>query len=125
MATGGFAAEITVETCPELKRALHGAAYLIAGLTHLSELRLVKARFSGPEFSRDGELLVLGIWNGRQAGGGHVLSPEALADDGLLEVGILPDVPAVNARPCSTDCSTRARSRSGAGRSPPVSRGCS
>jgi len=38
-------------------------------------------------------LLVLAIANGRQAGGGHVLAPEALLDDGLLEIGILPDLP--------------------------------
>jgi lipid kinase YegS len=93
MATGGFGTEITVETRPELKKALHGAAYLVTGLTHLSELRPVKARFTGPDFSWDGELLLLAVGNGRQAGGGHVLAPEALVDDGQLEVSILPDVP--------------------------------
>ena len=93
MATGGFGTEITVETRPELKKALHGAAYLVTGLTHLAELRPVKARFTGPELSWSGELLVLAVGNGRQAGGGHVLSPEARLDDGLLDLGILPDVP--------------------------------
>ena len=93
MATGGFGTEVTVETRPELKKALHGAAYLITGLTHLSELRSVKARLTGPEFSWSGELLVLAVGNGRQAGGGHVLCPDARVDDGLLDLGILPDVP--------------------------------
>jgi lipid kinase YegS len=93
MATGGFGAEVTVETRPELKKALHGAAYLITGLTHLAELRPVKARLSGPDFSWSGELLVLAVGNGRQAGGGHVLCPDARVDDGLLDLGILPDVP--------------------------------
>ena len=32
----------------------------------------------------------MGIGNGRQAGRGHVLCPEALADDGLLDISILP-----------------------------------
>ena len=36
--------------------------------------------------------LVLAIGNGRQAGGGNVLCPEATIDDGLLDVRILPDV---------------------------------
>jgi lipid kinase YegS len=93
MATGGFGTEITVETRPELKKVLKGAAYLITGLTHLAELRPVKARFTGPDRSWSGELLVLAVGNGRQAGGGHVLSPDARIDDGLLDVGILPDVP--------------------------------
>jgi len=92
VATGGFGTKITVETRAELKKVLHGAAYLITGVTHFSELRPVRARFTGPEFSWSGELLVLAIGNGRQAGGGHVLCPEALVDDGLLDIGILPDV---------------------------------
>jgi lipid kinase YegS len=93
MATGGFGTEITVETRPELKKVLKGAAYLITGLTHLAELRPVKARFTGPDLSWSGELLVLAVGNGRQAGGGHVLCPDARVDDGMLDVGILPDVP--------------------------------
>src|SRR5215470_8720684 len=93
LATGGFGTEITVETRPELKKALHGAAYLITGLTRLAEVRPVKASFTGPGFSWAGELLVLAVGNGRQAGGGHILCPEALVDDGLLDVSILPDVP--------------------------------
>jgi lipid kinase YegS len=93
VATGGFGTEITVETRPELKKALHGVAYLITGLTHLAELRPVEARFTGPGFSWAGELLVLGVGNGRQAGGGHVLCPQALIDDGLLDVNILPNLP--------------------------------
>jgi len=93
LATGGFGTEITVETRPELKKALHGAAYLITGLTHLAELRPVKASFTGPGFSWSGELLVLAVGNGRQAGGGHILCPDALIDDGLFDLTILPDVP--------------------------------
>ena len=93
MATGGFGTEITVETRPELKKLLRGAAYLVTGLAHLSELRPVEARFSAPGFSWSGRLLVLAVGNGRQAGGGHVLCPGAVLDDGLLDVSILPDVP--------------------------------
>jgi lipid kinase YegS len=92
MATGGFGAEVTVETRPALKKALHGAAYFITGLTHLAELRPVKAQLNGPEFSWSGKLLVLAVGNGRQAGGGHILCPDARVDDGLLDLGILPDV---------------------------------
>ena len=93
MATGGFGTEITVETRPELKKLLRGAAYQVTGLAHLTELRPVEARFTGPGFSWSGGLLVLAVGNGRQAGGGHVLCPGAVLDDGLLDVSILPDVP--------------------------------
>ncbi|MNP23448.1 putative lipid kinase YegS [compost metagenome] len=44
----------------------------------------------GPDFHWRGDLLALGIGNGRQAGGGHVLCPQAQVDDGLLDISILP-----------------------------------
>jgi diacylglycerol kinase family enzyme len=62
-------------------------------LTHLAELRPVRASFAGPGFSWSGELLVLAVGNGRQAGGGHILCPDALIDDGMFDLSILPDVP--------------------------------
>lgn len=47
-------------------------------------------RFGGPGFAWEGDFLALGIGNGRQAGGGHVLCPQAQVDDGLLDVCIVP-----------------------------------
>ena len=39
-----------------------------------------------------GELIALGLGNGRQAGGGQALCPEALVDDGLLDLTIVPEL---------------------------------
>ena len=93
VATGGFGTEVTVNTDPKLKRMLGGAAYFITGIGNFSELEPVQVRLRGPEFEWEGKILVLAVGNARQAGGGHVLCPEAVLDDGLLDVGILPDVP--------------------------------
>ncbi|KAF1054733.1 MAG: Lipid kinase YegS [Stenotrophomonas maltophilia] len=90
MATGGFGSKVTANTPEDLKKLLGGAAYLLTGLTRFSEVHSAQGRFVGPGFEWEGEFLALGIGNGRQAGGGHVLCPEALADDGLLDVSILP-----------------------------------
>lgn len=90
MATGGFGSRVTASTPEELKKALGGAAYLLAGLSRFSELQATFARFRGPDFRWEGEFLAFGIGNGRQAGGGYQLCPEALADDGLLDLCILP-----------------------------------
>ena len=90
MATGGFGSQVTANTSEELKKVLGGAAYLFTGLTRFSELKVAYGELEGPGFHWQGELLALGIGNGRQAGGGQVLCPEALADDGLLDVSILP-----------------------------------
>ncbi|KUM44763.1 lipid kinase YegS [Pseudomonas sp. EpS/L25] len=90
MATGGFGSQVTANTPGELKRLLGGAAYLLTGLTRFAEVHSAHGRFRGPGFEWEGEFLALGIGNGRQAGGGHVLCPTALVNDGLLDIGILP-----------------------------------
>lgn len=90
MATGGFGSQVTANTSEELKKVLGGAAYLFTGLTRFSELHAAHGELTGPDFHWRGDLLALGIGNGRQAGGGHVLCPGAVADDGLLDVSILP-----------------------------------
>lgn len=90
MATGGFGSQVTANTSEELKKVLGGAAYLFTGLTRFSELHAANGELTGPDFHWRGDLLALGIGNGRQAGGGHVLCPGAVADDGLLDVSILP-----------------------------------
>lgn len=90
MATGGFGSQVTANTSEDLKKVLGGAAYLFTGLSRFSELRAAYGELSGPDFHWSGELLALGIGNGRQAGGGHVLCPSALINDGLLDVSILP-----------------------------------
>jgi lipid kinase YegS len=90
MATGGFGSQVTANTSEDLKKILGGAAYLFTGLSRFSELRAAYGELNGPDFHWRGDLLALGIGNGRQAGGGHPLCPEALVDDGLLDVSILP-----------------------------------
>ncbi|MGO2451255.1 lipid kinase YegS [Pseudomonas taetrolens] len=90
MATGGFGSQVTANTSEDLKKVLGGAAYLFTGLSRFSELHAAYAELQGPDFHWRGELLALGIGNGRQAGGGHELCPGALADDGLLDISILP-----------------------------------
>jgi lipid kinase YegS len=90
MATGGFGSQVTANTSEDLKKVLGGAAYLFTGLSRFSELHAAYGELQGPDFHWSGELLALGIGNGRQAGGGHALCPQALADDGLLDVSILP-----------------------------------
>lgn len=90
MATGGFGSQVTANTSEDLKKVLGGAAYLFTGLSRFAELSAAYGELQGPGFHWHGELLALGIGNGRQAGGGHELCPGALADDGLLDISILP-----------------------------------
>jgi lipid kinase YegS len=83
MATGGFGSKVTANTSEELKN-------LLTGLTRFAEVHSAFGRFRGPGFAWEGDFLALGIGNGRQAGGGHVLCPQARIDDGLLDICIVP-----------------------------------
>ena len=92
VASGGFGAEITARTPPELKVALGGIAYSIVGLISLSQLTPYpcRAEFMGEKIEQDIALVAVG--NGRQAGGGFQVAPRAELGDGLLDLVLVPAV---------------------------------
>ena len=90
LATGGFGTEVTVQTPEGMKKLLGGLAYLITGVTKLATIEPQNARFSGEGFQWEGQFIALGLGNGRQAGGGQQLCPDALLDDGKLALTIVP-----------------------------------
>jgi lipid kinase YegS len=90
LVSGGFGSRITVETDPRLKQRLGGLAYAITGISRFAELSENRGTFRADGFSWEGPFLALAIGNGRQAGGGIPLCPDALIDDGLLDLTILP-----------------------------------
>ncbi|PPT79139.1 lipid kinase YegS [Xanthomonas theicola] len=92
VASGGFGTQVTVETDEGLKKMLGGLAYLITGMSRLGRIDPIQARFEGPDFRWEGEFIALGLGNGRQAGGGQALCPDALLDDGLLDLTIVPEM---------------------------------
>lgn len=90
LASGGFGTQVTVETHEGLKKLLGGLAYVVTGLSKLGRIDPLRARLHGPGFDWDGAFIALGIGNGRQAGGGQALCPQAIIDDGLLDVTVVP-----------------------------------
>ncbi|MBB1058999.1 lipid kinase YegS [Marilutibacter spongiae] len=90
LASGGFGTQVTVETDEGLKKVLGGLAYLVTGIARLGRIEPVAARLDGPGFQWQGEFIALGLGNGRQAGGGQQLCPEALVDDGRLDLTLIP-----------------------------------
>lgn len=88
MATGGFGTRITTETPEKLKAALGGVSYIIHGLMRMDTLKPDRCEIRGENFHWQGDALVIGIGNGRQAGGGQQLCPNALINDGLLQLRI-------------------------------------
>ncbi|MFP1733376.1 lipid kinase YegS [Lonsdalea quercina] len=89
MATGGFATRITTETPAAMKSALGGAAYVLNALLRIDTLKAERCQVKGPDFDWEGDTLVIAIGNGRQAGGGQQLCPDAVLNDGLLQLRVL------------------------------------
>lgn len=89
MATGGFGTKITTETPEKLKSILGGASYFLHGILRMDTLKADFCQISGPDFHWEGNALVVAIGNGRQAGGGQPLCPEALINDGKLDLRVL------------------------------------
>ncbi len=90
LASGGFGTEVTTDTPESLKSVLGGLAYAITGLAKLGRIEPQALRVSGPDFAWQGEFIALAVGNGRQAGGGQALCPDARIDDGLLDLTIVP-----------------------------------
>jgi len=88
MATGGFGTRITSETPEKMKAALGGVSYLLHGLARMDLLKPDSCEIRGENFRWQGDALVIGIGNGRQAGGGQQLCPDALINDGQLQLRI-------------------------------------
>jgi len=92
LVSGGFGSRVTVETDPELKQRLGGLAYVLTGISRFAELSANRGSFRAEGFSWDGPFVAVAIGNGRQAGGGVPLCPDALIDDGLLDLMIMPEL---------------------------------
>lgn len=90
--SGGFGAEVTANTPPQLKQVLGGAAYSLMGVVTAAKMNPYECRFETPDGTvHEGSLLVMAVGNGRQCGGGYQVTPNALLDDGLLDVVAIHD----------------------------------
>ena len=93
VSSGGVGAEATAETPAEAKEALGMLAYAITGVRKLVDLEPRRARFTAPGLDLDTEFLLFAVGNGRTAGGGTIITPNASVTDGLLDVCIIEMMP--------------------------------
>lgn len=92
VASGGFGTQVTVETTKGLKKMLGGFAYLLTGVTKLTDIEAIPVRVRAENVDEQIEFIVLAIGNGKQAGGGHALCPDAVVNDGLLDITVIPEL---------------------------------
>jgi len=66
--------------------------YLVAVLQILGKFKVPEFRISADGYSTTGKRLLIAAGNGKSAGGGFYLTPEATVDDGRLDVCMIQDV---------------------------------
>ena len=91
VASGGFGAEITVGTSPQLKKAMGGGAYALTGIVTAAKMEPYSGHFVTPDESTKGSFIVMAVGNARQAGGGFQVTRNALLNDGLMDVMAISD----------------------------------
>jgi lipid kinase YegS len=107
IASGGFGAAVTADTPVELKNFLGGGAYTIMGVVKAVNFRPYDCTIHTPSGSTTGAMVVGAVCNGRQAGGGQPLAPDAMIDDGLLDVVFLRPFPVGSAAQVAAEITSR------------------
>lgn len=93
IASGGFGAQVTANTPVALKHFLGGGAYTLSGLVQALNFKPYDGEFIIHDEASTQQLLVGAVCNGRQAGGGQVLAPDAYINDGLMDLVALHHFP--------------------------------
>jgi len=91
VATGGFGAEVAARTPATAKKILGGAAYAVTGLVSALKVKSYPARLIMPEEQWEGDIVLITLSNGRQAGGGLPVAPKAALAHGLLDLMVIHD----------------------------------
>ena len=96
VSAGGFIAEVSDAVNPQLKTIAGKLAYLLGGAQVLLSSEPVRAtiRQSGATESRT--LHTFAICNSRLVGGGRLIAPHAVVDDGLLDCCLIDAMPTVD-----------------------------
>ena len=85
-ATAGFGAQVTAETPVELKNFLGGGAYTLMGVMKAIHFTPYRGWLKTADLELTDGIIIGAVCNGRQAGGGQILAPNAYINDGLLDV---------------------------------------
>ena len=85
VASGGFGAQVSADTPVQLKNFLGGGAYALTAVVKALNFTHRQGRLSAEGIELEGSAIMGAVCNGRQAGGGQVLAPDAYINDGLLD----------------------------------------
>jgi diacylglycerol kinase (ATP) len=90
VSAGGFIAEVSDSVDPQLKSFAGKLAYLIGGAQVLMDYEPVGLRVRTPDWPetvvRGMTMQMFAVCNSRLVGGGRLIAPHAIIDDGMLDV---------------------------------------
>ena len=92
---GGFIAEVSEAVTPQLKSIAGRLAYLVGGAQTLLDFEPVRMTLAAePGGERIGAAVhAFAVCNSRMIGGGRLIAPHAMIDDGLLDVCVIDAMP--------------------------------
>jgi diacylglycerol kinase (ATP) len=90
---GGFVADVSALLTDGLKDATGKLAYVIGGARALIGREPFTARLTSPDYPEAIDLQMFAICNARFVAGGYPIAPDALIDDGLLDVFLVKQMP--------------------------------
>ena len=86
VSAGGFIAEVSDAVSPQLKTLAGRLAYVIGGAAVVLDHQPAAVRVQSPAHAVSMTINMFAVCNSRLIGGGQMIAPEALVDDGLLDV---------------------------------------
>ena len=93
ISAGGFIADVSDAVNPQLKTVLGKLAYLIGGAQVLLDYEPIAARIVNAADASSASLLAFAVCNSRLIGGGRLIAPHAIVDDGWLDVCLIHAMP--------------------------------
>ena len=95
VSAGGFIAEVSEAVTPQLKTIAGKLAYLIGGARVLLRHEPIEVRYRSAAAEGRSMLETFAVCNSRLVGGGRLIAPDAVLDDGELDVCFIEDMPDV------------------------------
>ena len=93
VSAGGFLAEVSDAVHPRLKTVAGKLAYLIGGAQVLLDYDPVHVRLRRADGEEEMDLYAFAVCNSRLVGGGRLIAPDAVIDDGELDVCLIQSMP--------------------------------
>lgn len=101
--SGGAVAQNTTDVSKNIKQTLGRYAYYFNAIVHAAEVKELALRFSSPDWSLNENSFAFAVGNSVMAGGGFKVAPEAVLNDGELDLLVIPSQSLLNLAALATE----------------------